>query len=182
MRFGSAVAKFSIMAGKKSKKGRGRHPLKARKRRFVVVMDSSPEAQVSMKFAAARASHVNGGSLVIFHVVAPGEFQHWVAVQDRMQLESKKEARDLLESVAAFVEEEYGIEPEIVIREGNPKEELQKYMEKTRDLFALFLGAHPEGEPGPLVDYFSGPLCGSLKCPVVIVPGGMTIEQIDEMA
>ncbi len=170
------------MAGTKSKKGKGRHPLKTRKRRFVVVMDSSPEAQVSMRFAAARASHVDGGSLVIFHVVPPGEFQHWVAVQDRMQKESKKAARELLETAAAFVGEEYGIEPEIVIREGNPKEELQNYMEKTRDLFALFLGAHPEGEPGPLVDYFSGPLCGCLKCPVVIVPGCMSDEQIDEMA
>ena len=99
-----------------------------------------------------------------------------------MQKESKKEARDLMKSVATFVKEEYGIDPEIVIREGNPKEELLAYVEKTKDLFALFLGAHPEGEPGPLVDYFSGPLCGSLKCPVVIVPGCMTDEQIDAMA
>ncbi len=182
LRFGSAVAKFSIMVEVKIKKGKGRHPLKTRKRRFVVVMDATPEAQVSMKFAAARASHVDGGSLVIFHVVPPGEFQHWIAVEDRMRRESLDEAREMMKKTAAQVEEEYGIEPEIVIRQGNPKGELQKYMEKTRDLFALFLGAHPEGEPGPLVDYFSGPLCGCLKCPVVIVPGGMTIEQIDEMA
>jgi len=170
------------MAKKPAPKKRGRHPLKTRKRRFVVVMDDSPEAQVSLKFAAARAAHVDGGTLVIFNVVPPGEFHHWKAVGDRMQEESRKETRDLLKSVAAFVEEEYDIEPEIVIREGNPKEELQKYMTKTRDLFALFLGAHPEGDPGPLVDYFSGPLCGSLSCPVVIVPGCMTDEDIDEMA
>jgi len=170
------------MAVTKIKKTRGRHPLKARKRRFVVVMDDSPEAQVSLKFAAARSAHVDGGTLVIFHVVPPGEFHHWKAVGDRIKEESKKEARDLLKSVANFVEEEYGIEPEMVIREGNPKEELQKYMEKTRDLFALFLGAHEQDEPGPLVDYFSGPLCGCLRCPVVIVPGCMTDEDIDEMA
>ena len=145
-------------------------------------MDDSPEAQVSLKFAAARAAHVTGGSLVIFNVVPPGEFQHWVAVQDRMNKESKKEARDLMKSVATFVKEEYGIDPEVVIREGNPKEELLAYVEKTKDLFALFLGAHPDGDPGPLVDYFSGPLCGSLKCPVVIVPGCMSDEQIDDIA
>ncbi len=156
--------------------------MKERKRKFVVVMDSSPEARVSLKFASARASHVEGGTLVIFHAVPPGEFHHWVAVQDAMAKETKHEAREMLKDVAAFVEEEYGLEPEIVIREGKPKEELLAYVEKTRDLFALFLGAHPEGDPGPLVDYFSGPLCGSLKCPVVIVPGCMTDEQINEIA
>lgn len=170
------------MAKKPAGKKRARHPLKRRKRRFVVVMDSSPEAKVSLKFASARAAHVDGGTLVVFHAVKPSEFQHWQAVKDAMAEETKQEARGLLKSVAAFVKEEYGLEPEIVIREGNPKEELQKYMEKSRDLFALFLGAHSEGEPGPLVDYFSGPLCGCLKCPVVIVPGCMTDDQIDEMA
>lgn len=145
-------------------------------------MDSSPEAKVSLRFASARAAHVDGGTLVIFHTVRPGEYQHWRAVKEAMAEETKKEARDLMKSVATFAEEEYGLEPEIVIREGNPKEELLAYMEKTRDLFALFLGAHAEGEPGPLVDYFSGPLCGCLKCPVVIVPGCMTDELIDEIA
>lgn len=145
-------------------------------------MDGSPEAKVSLKFASARAAHVEGGTLVIFHAIRPGEYQHWRAVKEAMAEESKKEARNLMKSVANFVEEEYGLEPEIVIREGNPKEELLAYMEKTRDLFALFLGAHPGGDPGPLVDYFSGPLCGCLKCPVVIVPGGMTDDLIDEIA
>jgi len=170
------------MAIRKPRKQWGKHPLKERKRRFVVVYDDSPEAKVSLKFASARAAHVTGGTLVLFHVVPPAEFQHWVAVQDRMVKESEKEARDMMKDIAVCIKEEYGIAPEVVIRQGNPKDELQAYMEKANDLFALFLGAHPEGEPGPLVDYFSGPLCGCLKCPVVIVPGVLTDEQIDDMA
>lgn len=170
------------MAGKKKSKPRGRKPLRQRKRRFLVVIDESPEARVSLKFASARASHVDGGTLVLFHVVQPAEFQHWVAVQDRMDSEAKREARAMLKGIADEVGQDYGIKPEIVIREGNPKEQLLAYIEKAKDLFALFLGAHTEGEPGPLVDYFSGPLVGSLKCPVVIVPGALTDEQIDDMA
>ena len=170
------------MVGKVDKRFTGRHPLKKRKRRFVVVMDESPEAQVSLKFAAARAAHVTGGSLVIFHVVPPGEFQHWKTVENRMRQESLEKAREMMKSTAATLEKEYEIQPEIVIRQGRPKEELLKYIGKTRDLFALFLGAHPDGDPGPRVDYFSGRLCGALKCPVVIVPGCMTDEQIDKMA
>lgn len=170
------------MKVKKPRRKWGKHPLKERKRRFVVVYDDSPEAKVSLKFASARAAHVTGGTLVLFHVVPPAEFQHWVAVQDRMDKESGKEAREMMKNIATDIEKEYGIKPEVVIHQGSPKEELQAYIEKANDLFALFLGAHPEGEPGPLVDYFSGPLCGLLKCPVVIVPGCLSDEQIDDMA
>jgi nucleotide-binding universal stress UspA family protein len=170
------------MAKAPMRKKTGRHPLKQRKRKFVVVMDSSPEAKVSLQFASARAAHVEGGTLVIFHAIPPVEFQHWMAVKDEMAEQNKEKARAMMKEIAAFVEEEYGVEPEIVIREGQPKEELLAYIEKTRDLFALFLGAHTDGDPGPLVDYFSGPLCGALKCPVVIVPGGMSAKQIDEIA
>ena len=170
------------MARKIRRKRKARKLLKRRTRRFLVVIDDSPEAKVSLHFASARAAPVERGTLVLFHAIAPGGFQHWVAVEDRMKDEARLEARDLMKGIAGRVEAEYGIKPEVVIREGNPKEELLKYIGETEDLFALFLGAHPQGEPGPLVDYFSGPLVGSLKCPVVIVPGSLTGAEIDAMA
>jgi nucleotide-binding universal stress UspA family protein len=170
------------MAGKPKRKPKARKRLKRRRRRFLVVVDDSPEAKVSLHFASARAAHVEGGALVLFHVVAPAQFQHWVAVEDRMKEEARAEARELMKGIATKVEADYEIKPEVVIREGNPKEELLKYIGEAEDVFALFLGAHPEGDPGPLVDYFSGPLVGSLTCPVVIVPGTLTGEQIDAMA
>ena len=74
-----------------------------------------------------------------------------------------------------------GLQPDVVIREGQPKEELQAFIEGRDDVFVLILGANAEGDPGPLVDYFSGPLVGSLKCPVMIVPGSMSNEAIDAM-
>ncbi|HXV73514.1 MAG TPA: universal stress protein [Sphingomonadales bacterium] len=170
------------MADKPKPKAKTRKLLKRRRRRFLVVIDDSPEAKVSLHFASARAAHVAGGTLVLFHAIAPAAFQHWVAVEDRMKKEARAAARELLKGIAAGVEADYGIKPEVVIREGNPKEELLKYIAEAADVFALFLGAHPKGDPGPLVDYFSGPLVGSLTCPVVIVPGSLTGQQIDAMA
>jgi len=170
------------MANKAKRARNGGKRLRRRRRRFLVVIDDSPEARVSLHFASARAAHVDGGTLVLFHTIAPGGFQHWVAVEDRMKEEARAAARELLKGIAAKVEADYGIRPEVVLLEGNPKEELLKYIGEAEDLFALFLGAHPQGEPGPLVDYFSGPLVGSLKCPVVIVPGSLTGAQIDAMA
>lgn len=157
-------------------------PLTKRQRRFVVVVDDSQESSVALRFASARAAHTEGGRLVLFHILEPSEFGHWMAVEDRMREEKYEEAEELLRDIAGKVFDYCGGHPEIVIREGQPKDELLKFLEEEKDLFALFLGASSEGDPGPLVNNFSGPLVGSLHCPVVIVPGCLDDEEIDMMA
>lgn len=150
-------------------------------RKFLVVADGSAESDVAIRFAAGRAAHVGGGRLVLFHAIPPTDFEHWMAVADRMREEALEEAEALLGDMADRLKADWGIEPEIVVREGQPKEALRKYVEECPGLFALILGASAQGEPGPLVEYFSGPLAGSLSCPVVIVPGALTPDQIDAM-
>jgi len=157
-------------------------PLFERQRRFVVVVDGSQESSVALRFASARAAHTDGGRLVLFHILEPSEFGHWMAVEDRMREEKYEAAEELLRDIAAKTYDYCGCYPEIIIREGQPKEELQKFLEEEGNLFALFLGASSDGDPGPLVNNFSGPLVGSLKCPVVIVPGCLGDEDIDLMA
>ena len=157
-------------------------PLFERRRRFVVVVDGSKESSAALRFASARAAHTLGGRLVLFHILKPSEFGHWMVVEDRMREEKYEEAEELLRGIASKVFEYCGGHPEVVIREGQPQDELQKFLEEEEDLFALFLGASSEGDPGPLVNKFSGPLVGLLKCPVVIVPGCLEDEDIDHMA
>jgi len=43
------------------------------------------------------------------------------------------------------------------------------------------IGAAAEGGPGPLVAHFSS-IAGSLPCPLFVVPGGLTQEQIDAVS
>ncbi|WP_308910984.1 universal stress protein [Pseudokordiimonas caeni] len=157
-------------------------PIKKRYRKLLVVVDGSPESKVAIRFAAARAAHITGGGLILFHCIRPGEFQHWMAVADRMREEAYEEARVLLDEVAERLHSYCGITPEVRIVEGEPKEQLLKFIDETPDIFGLVLGAGPAGNPGPLVDYFAHELAGSLKCPVMLVPGNMTYEQVDEMA
>lgn len=157
-------------------------PMKARARRFVVVVDDSEEAQVAIRFAAGRAAHIEGGGLVLFHCVRPAEFSHWIGVADRMLQEAHAEANEMMDRVVERMEAYCGIHADIHIAEGEPKEELKSFIEEAGDIFMLVLGANKDGEqPGPLVDYFSGPLVGSLKCPLMIVPGAMTNDDVDSM-
>jgi len=159
-----------------------RLPIKERERKLVVVVDDSPESKVAIRFAAARASHIEGGGLILFHCIRPGEFQHWVAVADRMREEAFEEARALLDDVATRLDAYCGVKPETVIVEGEPKDALKAFIDDRDDLFGLVLGAGSEGGPGPLVDYFAGELIGTLRVPVMLVPGTMTYDQVDAIA
>ncbi|GAB4122140.1 MAG: universal stress protein [Rhodothalassiaceae bacterium] len=156
-------------------------PIAERSRNFVVVMDDSEESRLALRFAAGRAAHIEGGGVILFHAIPPGDFQHWVAVAERMREEAIEEAQAMLEQVAARIYAYSGIKPEIALCEGEPKEALLDFIKKRDDLFALVLAASAGEDPGPLVRYFSGPLVASLPCPVVIVPGTLDPESIDRL-
>ena len=73
---------------------------------------------------------------------------------------------------------------EEIIGEGYMAEEIAKLIEEDRDFGILVLGAStdPEG-PGPLVSSLAaGAKAGSFPIPVTIVPGNLTIEEIQGLA
>ncbi len=148
---------------------------------MMVVVDGSPECRVAIRFAAGRAAHIEGGGLILFHCIRPGEFQHWMAVADRMREEAYTEAQEMLDDVTERVQAYCSVAAEVVIAEGDPKVEVVNFIERRDDVFSLVLGANSDGDPGPLVDYFSGPLINNLKCPLAIVPGGLTYAEIDAL-
>lgn len=158
-----------------------KRPMKARPRNMVVVVDDTPESKIATRFAAGRAAHIEGGGLILFHCIRPSEFQHWIAVADTMMDEAYEAGGELLGEIAERVFTYSGVVPEIVIVDGEPQEQLMKFMETRNDLFSITLGANTEGDPGPLIDYFSGEVAGSLKVPIIIVPGGMTLDQVDDI-
>ena len=56
-------------------------------RKFLVVMDDSPEFVNALRFAAIRASKT-GGHVEILGIIAPEEFQHWIGVAEQMRFEA----------------------------------------------------------------------------------------------
>jgi len=89
----------------------------ARIRKFLVYVDDTPECRLALRFACRRAKHTGGG-VTLLRVVVPGDFQHWMAVEDRMREEALEEAEQLLHNLAGEVNESSGIMPELVVREG----------------------------------------------------------------
>ena len=50
-------------------------------RKFLVVIDESPECARAAVYAAKRAARTGGG-LTMLYVIEPGDFQHWLGVED----------------------------------------------------------------------------------------------------
>ncbi len=148
-------------------------------RKFLVVIDKTPECQVALRFATRRAQHT-GGRVTLMCAAIPGEFQQWRGVEEIMRDEAHAEAESLLHAAAKTVNDLSGILPELVIPYGSVTECLAKLLKDDKDISILVLasGAGKDG-PGPLVTLFTG---AAQTLPVTIVPGTFSEAQIDALA
>src|SRR6202000_3437675 len=154
-------------------------PSNPRVRKFLVVIDKTPECQVALRFATRRAQHT-GGRVTLMCAATPGEFQQWRGVEEIMKDEAHAEAEALLHAAAKTVNDLSGILPELVIPYGTITDCLAKLLKDDKDISILVLasGTAKEG-PGPLVSMFAGAAQG---LPVTIVPGSLTESEIDALA
>ena len=57
------------------------------RRKFLVIIDDTPECSRALLYAARRAEH-SGGALVLLYVIGPAAFQHWLGVENIMRAEA----------------------------------------------------------------------------------------------
>lgn len=151
----------------------------AQPRKFLVVIDKTPECQVALRFATRRAQHT-GGRVTLMSPATPGEFQQWRGVEEIMKDEAHAEAEALLHAAAKTVKDLSGITPELVIPFGTVTECLAKLIRDDKDISILVLASSTAKEgPGPLVAMFASAV---QAIPVTIVPGNFTNDQIDALA
>jgi nucleotide-binding universal stress UspA family protein len=150
--------------------------------KFMVVIDETPECGRAAYFAARRAART-GASLMMLAVATPPDDFEWVGVAEAVLGEASADAEDQLEAAAARVRAAAGVEPEKIIRIGTKADEIVKLIEEDEDISFLVLAAATGSEgPGPLVSTIAGKGASTYPIPVVIVPGGLTDEEIDALA
>ncbi len=149
-------------------------------RKFLVVLDDSRECLNAMRFAALRASHTGGG-VQILSIIEPEEFGTWIGVADLMREEARERIVAHFEVFAKWMRDKQGVDPELVIREGDPVTEILAQIREDPAIGVLVLGASLEKSgPGPLVTQMSKN-SGSLPVPITIVPGDMSKERLEEI-
>lgn len=150
-------------------------------RTYLVIVDETPEAEVAMRFAARRAIKTQG-SVRIVALLPQAEFIEWGGVQATMEDEARQRAEALLAGSAGTLMEESGIRPTITVKSGDPVRAIKEIIADDLSIAALVLGAATGANPGPLVSHFAGVESGKLRCPIMIVPGSLTREQLDELS
>lgn len=148
---------------------------------YLVIMDETPEASVALRFASRRAIKT-GGSVHIIALVPRQDFVAFGGVQATIEDEARSRAEVLVMEAAGSLMEESGRMPSIAVRVGDGAKVVQEYLADHGEVAALVLGAASEGSPGPLVAHFAGQKAGHLPCPIMIVPGSLTNEDVDAIS
>lgn len=147
-------------------------------RKFLVVLDDSRECLNAMRFAAMRAANTGGG-VEILSIIPPDEFNHWIGVGEMIREEARERIHAHFEVFAKWMRDRQGIDPVLVIREGEPVQEIIAQIEADPDIGVLVLGAGNDRKgPGPLVSQLSRS-SGSLPIPITVVPGDLSKEKLE---
>lgn len=155
----------------------------ARGFKFLVIADDSAEFAAALVYAAYRVT-ATGASLLILRVVdTVTDHAHWVSVGEEMRAEALEAAEAQAERLAAETWAETGVQPEIVIREGEIKAVLRGLLDEDPDVRIIVLGAGVGRDgPGPLVASLAKQGLGGRAVPVLVVPGSLTKEEAKALA
>jgi len=151
------------------------------RRKFLVVVDDTPECRLALRYAGRRALKTRG-AVTLLYVIPPGEVQHFRGVEEIMRQEARQEAEHVLHLLAEEVNTFAGLMPELVIREGLRKDQVLALIDEDPSIRILVLGAGTGKDgPGPLVSALAGEMAGTLNIPITIVPGKLDVGRIDEL-
>ena len=67
-------------------------------RKFLVVVDDTPEFDSALRFAARRALST-GGRVVLLRAIPPSAFEHWSGVREEIMRQQREEAEALLNRI-----------------------------------------------------------------------------------
>ena len=99
-----------------------------------------------------------------------------------MEEEQRHRIEGVVSSAIGEILDEAGIEANIIIRQGEVVRSVRDYIAGRDEIAALVLGAAPSGSPGPLVANFAGTDAGLLPCPVMIIPGSLSDERLEQLS
>ncbi|WP_260921849.1 universal stress protein [Novosphingobium sp. 9] len=148
---------------------------------YLVIIDESDEALVALQYAARRAASTEG-VLHLLALVPSQPFNAFAGVQATIEEEARARAETLVTAAAGNLLSQGGKMPVISVKMGEDVKVVRKYLEEHPEVSALVLGAASEGSPGPLVSHFTGSGMAHMTCPVFVVPGGLTPEQIESLS
>lgn len=152
------------------------------RRKFLIVVDDTPECDRAIYYASRRAQST-GGAVLMVAVIDPPDASFGRAVEEQMRAEATDEAIIALDKAATRARAVSGIEPERQVVEGDKAGMIRRVIEGDEDVAVLVLAAGTGRDgPGPLVSTIAGRAAGLFPIPITIVPGDLQDEEIDALS
>lgn len=149
-------------------------------RKFLVLIDGTPEHIAALRFAARRA-HGTGGSVALLLVVNPEGFEQWFGVGNLIKEEAASEAQRIVKEAALLVRDFGCALPQTHICEGALDEEINRLIQEDPSISTLVLASGADAsQPGPLISALAVGNSG-FSIPVTIVPGSLSDDEIDAL-
>jgi nucleotide-binding universal stress UspA family protein len=151
------------------------------KRTYLVVVDDSAESRIALRFAARRAAKT-GGCVEVLGIVEAQDFVQFGGVQAAIEEEQRHRIEGVVSAAIGEILDESGVEAKIIVQQGEPVKAVRDYIAGRDEVHALVLGAAASGHPGPLVDDFTNADAGKMPCPLMIIPGSLTDERLEQLS
>ncbi|MDO5630857.1 MAG: universal stress protein [Paracoccus sp. (in: a-proteobacteria)] len=150
-------------------------------RKFMVLLDDSRECLNAIRYAAMRASRTGGG-VVVVSVIRPDEIQHGFGVADVMRAEAMERIQAHFDVYAKWMRDKKNVEPELVVREGDPADQLIAYLSEDSEIGVIVLGmASEKGAQNPVVSRLLRDV-GMLSAPITLVPGDLDKDRLEAIS
>jgi nucleotide-binding universal stress UspA family protein len=153
-------------------------------RKFLVVVDDTPEFDSALRFAARRARST-GGRVVLLRAIPPSAFEHWSGVREEIERQQREEAEALLNRFGEKAADLSGSAPVFLVEEAETRAAIIKAVDADPEIKILVLAAAVGARgPGPLVAAIAkeGAGVGGRRLPVTVVPGDLTDEEVEDLA
>ena len=155
-----------------------------KKSKLLLCIEDSQHSRIALKFAACKAKNL-GFTLEMIHVINPSEYNTNTLFGggEKIRDERRVEVEKIMKVFAAEVQKLYTFTPSYIIKEGVLGEEIVKAISSDGNFSMLILGkAAQELKSKDIISQLTSELALKIMIPMIIVPGNLTDQQIEELA
>jgi nucleotide-binding universal stress UspA family protein len=150
--------------------------------KYLVCMTPSDHSRVMLKFACLRAQK-RGSRITLLHVVESSDLQGMLAVVEQLREERRTEAKAFMDEAAAYVKQVTGRPATVIIKEGNVEEQIIHTAQEDIDLNMIMIGVSGNQQKRTVqVGNLVRALGEKLFVPLLIIPGALTDQQIEQLS
>lgn len=171
------------MTGKSADSGIGICPVSSAtlQKSYLIIADESEEFSAALYYAL-RLANLNNGHVSIAHIQDLQDFLHWGAVENMVREDMRKESEQILYRIARECNTYNNHIPSLYSREGKAVDVIQEILEGDPRICALILAASTKSsDPNPLIKHFSGKAGAALKIPLMIIPGTLGKDDVENL-